>query len=452
MKKITLVACMFAALGAFAQQNMPLYSASKAHTPAQKPKLDVRTLNSNSQSKLALGFTSAHYQLSWTDQLYNYLASGGLDVTDSLPFYTNPFFMDSTANLTASSTNYTIGLQRVGMVCDPKSPLFDPNFAGNQLLTPSTMYRLDTVFIGAFYTKLATKTDATTGDTLYIEVCWGDTLNAVWEHLVGTNTAISPKINPSTVQSGHHSFQKSNTNTLHFYHLLTAADTVTVNNPFAGLIVCPVPSATGSKTMGLNIPANNDFAVSFTFVPGAKSNYKNGDDVYDYDAAQSAQSNGIAMLYCTNYFMDQANYYNAPVDYFNWQQYEMAAKEGAPTVLDSTMLPETNSSYEVIYAITTTGNTGISTAVENSVNVAQNFPNPCSGYTYINYTLAKDEDVSLEVYDITGKLVTSLSQGHQYAGVNHSINLSTAGLQSGVYFYTLVTNNNRITKRMTVIN
>ena len=447
-----------------AQQNSSFISPYKLPTPALNHNLDIIGHNANQLSRVQLNSPAQqHFLLSWTDQIYNYQKSNGIDVVDSMPYYTYPVFMDSTAKMLANKIKYTIGIQRVGSVCDPKSPLFDPNFAGNALLNSTTAYRLDTIFIGGFYNMVAPQTDPTVGDSIYIEVAWGDTSStSTWEHIFSsvTGEAITQNINPSKL-SGHHAFQRSSANTMHFTRVLTPKDSVIVNNPFARLIVCPVPTATGSKIYGgLSIPANNDFVVSYTFIPGSKSNYVSGDVIVDYDAFPSAQSNGFAQLYSTqanlnasnsnahNYWLDQKKYYNEPLDYFNWQQYEMATSIGAPAILDSIMLPEANTSYQIIYAITTL-TTGINPINSTSLKVGQNVPNPCSQLTYINYELKDANEVSLHVYDITGQLVMSQNIGYQNPG-EHLINLTTNKLQAGVYFYTLDTGIEKVTKRMVV--
>ena len=57
--------------------------------------------------------------------------------------------------------------------------------------------------------------------------------------------------------------------------------------------------------------------------------------------------------------------------------------------------------------------------------------------------------VSFEVIDITGKKVISTNEGNKGAGT-YSINLNTAELNAGIYFYSIVVDGNRITKKMTI--
>ncbi|MCX6225457.1 MAG: T9SS type A sorting domain-containing protein [Bacteroidia bacterium] len=81
--------------------------------------------------------------------------------------------------------------------------------------------------------------------------------------------------------------------------------------------------------------------------------------------------------------------------------------------------------------------------------LGQNFPNPYSRATSISYKLADQSPVRLIIRDITGRIIQHRSEGIQAAGV-HTINLDAAGLDPGVYFYTLNAGNFKETKRMTV--
>lgn len=65
---------------------------------------------------------------------------------------------------------------------------------------------------------------------------------------------------------------------------------------------------------------------------------------------------------------------------------------------------------------------------------SKNFPNPFNPTTNISYELPFDADVTVKVFDITGKEVASLFSGYQAKG-NHSVIFNAWNLSSGVYFY-----------------
>lgn len=72
--------------------------------------------------------------------------------------------------------------------------------------------------------------------------------------------------------------------------------------------------------------------------------------------------------------------------------------------------------------------------------LAQNFPNPFNPSTTIKYQLAEDGIVSLQVFDILGREVTTIAKGFQPAGY-YSATFNADNLASGVYFVRFTVNN-----------
>jgi hypothetical protein len=89
--------------------------------------------------------------------------------------------------------------------------------------------------------------------------------------------------------------------------------------------------------------------------------------------------------------------------------------------------------------------------VRNGVGLGQSFPNPAKGNAFIDYSLVNGGMVTMELHDVSGKLVRTLVNGNMAPGV-HRVQVDTNDLQEGVYFYTLVSNGTRATKRMTVVH
>lgn len=77
----------------------------------------------------------------------------------------------------------------------------------------------------------------------------------------------------------------------------------------------------------------------------------------------------------------------------------------------------------------------------------QNYPNPFNPTTSISFTLLKNSDVRLNIYDATGRIISTLVNGHLKNG-SYSINFDGADLNSGVYFYQISVNGNLLTKKM----
>ena len=80
----------------------------------------------------------------------------------------------------------------------------------------------------------------------------------------------------------------------------------------------------------------------------------------------------------------------------------------------------------------------------------QNYPNPFNPTTQINYELPVSGLVTLKVFDILGKEISTLVNEEKQAG-KYQVDFSSAGLSSGIYFYTLTSHNYSKTKKMIVI-
>ncbi len=90
-----------------------------------------------------------------------------------------------------------------------------------------------------------------------------------------------------------------------------------------------------------------------------------------------------------------------------------------------------------------------------AVSLSQNLPNPFGAGTGITYTLPRDGDVLLQVYNVAGKLVRTLVDGRQPAG---RWSVAWDGLDAeghpaagGVYFYRLTAGGKTIAKRMVLL-
>ena len=86
----------------------------------------------------------------------------------------------------------------------------------------------------------------------------------------------------------------------------------------------------------------------------------------------------------------------------------------------------------------------------NKYSLSQNYPNPFNPTTKIDYTLEKPGKVSLKIYDLLGKLVTTLVDEQQGAGL-HTINFDASRFTSGIYFYQIISNSYTNTRKMILL-
>ena len=82
--------------------------------------------------------------------------------------------------------------------------------------------------------------------------------------------------------------------------------------------------------------------------------------------------------------------------------------------------------------------------------LSQAYPNPFNSAVTINYELAEDADVLIEVYDLLGKKILTLVNEYQKAGYR-TVRWNADGQPSGMYFYRIKAGEFTETKRMTLL-
>ena len=76
-----------------------------------------------------------------------------------------------------------------------------------------------------------------------------------------------------------------------------------------------------------------------------------------------------------------------------------------------------------------------------------NYPNPFNPTTNIRFSLPQSVQVKLSVYNILGQEVAVLTNGSFQAGT-HEVQFDATHLSSGIYLYTLQTENSILTQKM----
>lgn len=89
-------------------------------------------------------------------------------------------------------------------------------------------------------------------------------------------------------------------------------------------------------------------------------------------------------------------------------------------------------------------------AIPNSFELNQNYPNPFNPTTTIAYSLTEPAQVSLKVYDMLGREVTTLVDEYKEAG-EHKVEFNANGIPSGVYFYKINAGDVTETRKMTLM-
>lgn len=88
--------------------------------------------------------------------------------------------------------------------------------------------------------------------------------------------------------------------------------------------------------------------------------------------------------------------------------------------------------------------------IPEEIFLNQNYPNPFNPSTNIPFGLDVESKVSLIVYDILGRKVSTLINRNMLAGT-YNINFQAQNLASGVYFYRLITDSGILIQKFTLI-
>jgi hypothetical protein len=86
----------------------------------------------------------------------------------------------------------------------------------------------------------------------------------------------------------------------------------------------------------------------------------------------------------------------------------------------------------------------------NSMKMSQNYPNPATTSTTLSYELAKNaNNLSLTIVDLAGRIISEIKVGAKDSG-KHTLDISTANLASGQYFFILKSDLGALTQKFTV--
>jgi len=92
----------------------------------------------------------------------------------------------------------------------------------------------------------------------------------------------------------------------------------------------------------------------------------------------------------------------------------------------------------------------IKEVIPNEYILLQNYPNPFNPSTTIRYSIPKESFVTIKVYDIIGREITTIVNERKPAG-NYSFNFNASNFSSGVYFYRMQAGGFTETKKFILI-
>lgn len=133
--------------------------------------------------------------------------------------------------------------------------------------------------------------------------------------------------------------------------------------------------------------------------------------------------------------------YSPPADSLN-SIFLINAFTGYAVGNQGTILKTTNGGVTSVYSLTN--------EIPDKFKLYQNYPNPFNPSTVIRFDIPKNSNVKLSVFDVTGKEMSNLVNGHLQPG-SYEYRLDGGGFPSGVYFYKLDNGNAVETKRMVLL-
>ena len=96
------------------------------------------------------------------------------------------------------------------------------------------------------------------------------------------------------------------------------------------------------------------------------------------------------------------------------------------------------------------GTNTVTGITENANDLGLNiFPNPSVDVAQVNYNLSAETNVTISIYDVTGKLISSENKGSQSAG-RHFSAINTAAMANGFYTVAVQTGTTRTTAKLIV--
>ncbi len=219
-------------------------------------------------------------------------------------------------------------------------------------------------------------------------------------------------------------------------------------------------------TNGYQVPGGTKFAVSVTYFDSTKLD--SCWFIYGYgafkDTCPTRQKGDAALAYPTNFSKISALPKPFIANSFAlWNEYVghglLPDQTGDDVYFpcdtnDKTFHPKVDGAnylqdIDIATYIQLVVNTGIAKINPAQLNVVQNYPNPFSDKSTINYTIAKPADVNLKVVDLTGRELL-VQEYTNVAPGEHSIVINGDILAPGIYFYCISSSNYTVTKKMVV--
>lgn len=406
MKKLVLVALAYGmTLSGFAQMT----SGLKIN---EDPKVDIKTLTKNTNEKTDVN--------DW----YNFMDEVEAVFSNGTNYFT-VLFPDTAVKMHSTTPTPQINpvnWHSMGQVFDPKG---DHWFSKSTKMDSNDLYTVDSIAL--LYRYIRHQTAA--ADTLIVQFFNHDQLIEGGFVAPNTERFKTTEYNFNTLKA---------TNPTEEVVIVLDDDDSTALDASSGDFMFFAPNMTVSP--------GEVMAVVFTYIPG--NTYVEGDTIYSEDDSQDNKINRFDVFYrsdASKFYVP--GYFNSALTVPDEVRYNTGSSWDG-IYIPGNAYDLTNIQMNVDFHVNAT-NVGVQDVNEYGFVVTQNYPNPFSNQTVVEYAITSTSNVNLEVFDITGKSVIVINEGLKNAG-EHKVIIDGTNLKAGVYYYAFRTDAGQVTKKMLI--
>jgi len=361
----------------------------------------------------------------------------------------NFFYMwqDSSVRFPAPNNNFGISYQSIGQVFHPQSPLFnDPQIASNvgQMQIPSNaQYTVDSMELIGFYDR---RPNSTATDTLMF-VFVSETPNRQFAYFSYGGTVFADHgVDSFAVQL----YRDTQYQIMPIHQIsysvggvgLAQADTIYV--PLTAAVFAD-SNANGTHTIGvapnITVPAGRKISVSVTYISG--ENYTAGTSIDQYNnfifLSHETDENGYVV-----YFPGDLNQSSVVTKDTTNANVNADLNMYVPSIAFTA--PFAAELHNIWWKVSIP----VSVNDISGVTVGEAYPNPANTSVEIPFSVKESATVNVIVTNAMGQVVKTVNAGKLSGGQSSKAVVNVSDLSSGVYFYTLEANGQRVTKRMVV--
>lgn len=100
------------------------------------------------------------------------------------------------------------------------------------------------------------------------------------------------------------------------------------------------------------------------------------------------------------------------------------------------------------YTLEVIGETKVNEVLSSNLSLSQNTPNPANDFTTVGFQVAQSQDVTFTIFNLVGEVV--FKKDIKAKKGDNQFRIDTNGFETGVYLYTIQTNDKKLTRKMII--